>query len=944
MIVFLEITGLSGDTTVGSGTEAMQQDILLDDDMFLRDTSDTFVDMDMSGDVDQSLTLRSTATSYGSGYHIGSGSDESSGSNQGSENCKHHKYCQAGAVAPDYCHCDEVCHIYGDCCPDIRLKDNFTTSYTVKTAMHYSRCKVSTSSLGLIHMIDTCSEEYNNGSGIKRACEGTPGDDILLQVPVSESRFGIVFSNLYCAMCHGWSRDQITFWNVQMTCTHSQMEQFSVNNSVNEIVKESTCTKIFEAPQKIVSPRKCISVISSCQPVWQDHLMAEQCDQRATSLVWAETSVFKNKYCAFCNSHVLYDCFPTDPDKKTFPKVNITLDPLTGSHNHICDGTAYPFYFQSTCILLDFNNDSAQINDGFLKKEACPKYHVFDYISGVCRIITCRDGYQLIDRQTCERVEISTYGTVNMTSFPSNHTDTAINDTCTQYACIDTITNCPTVQLYIHYEILTNGSLLFTDTGIVLHDNEFIEENNSILICADMFDINPGLRDYDIQVLVTLVGQIISIVSLAILLLIYCTNRSLRNLPGICLMFLATCLLIAQLSFISGALVMEIYIVCYVLSVTTHYFFLSSFFWMNVMAYDVWKTFRTNFSANVTRSGRYKTLGLYACYALLSPALIVAWACTADNVKALQTYRLSPKYADKLCWINDKRTLIYYFGIPLFILLKINIALFSLSVANICKTVASTKIVRNTSKSVGRKKHLLLYVKLSTLMGLTWIFGFAASITNYEILWYLFIILNSLQGLFICIAFTCNRKVHTLVKTRLSCQRISSSRSSKTKSSLVAPSTPTTPGKGPPKISTYKTSMTKWTGDTSPEVTASNTATIRPILSNTLPNPKSTKKRSASIRSNTSVASSRSSISRITSDIGRVRTRSTSNMSTSSFKSHRIRPCKVVFVPTRSASHSNVFTPGTKSLKKKSSNKKSTDKTRPVQTYNYSNIRINIIG
>lgn len=55
-------------------------------------------------------------------------------------------------------------------------------------------------------------------------------------------------------------------------------------------------------------------------------------------------------------------------------------------------------------------------------------------------------------------------------------------------------------------------------------------------------------------------------------------------------------------------------------------------------------------------------------------------------------------------------------------------------------------------------KDYRLYMRLSTIMGLTWFFGLIASIVDQSyLLWYLFIILNTLQGLFIFIAFGCKK-------------------------------------------------------------------------------------------------------------------------------------------------------------------------------------------
>ena len=59
-----------------------------------------------------------------------------------------------------------------------------------------------------------------------------------------------------------------------------------------------------------------------------------------------------------------------------------------------------------------------------------------------------------------------------------------------------------------------------------------------------------------------------------------------------------------------------------------------------------------------------------------------------------------------------------------------------------------------------RRVGFLLYIKLSTLMGLTWAFGLVASILDMPSLWYPFIILNSLQGIFIFVFFDLKWKVY----------------------------------------------------------------------------------------------------------------------------------------------------------------------------------------
>ena len=53
----------------------------------------------------------------------------------------------------------------------------------------------------------------------------------------------------------------------------------------------------------------------------------------------------------------------------------------------------------------------------------------------------------------------------------------------------------------------------------------------------------------------------------------------------------------------------------------------------------------------------------------------------------------------------------------------------------------------------------ICFHRLAVIMGLTWITGLAAGFVDLEPVWYVFVGLNTLQGLFIFVAFTCNKKV-----------------------------------------------------------------------------------------------------------------------------------------------------------------------------------------
>ena len=58
-----------------------------------------------------------------------------------------------------------------------------------------------------------------------------------------------------------------------------------------------------------------------------------------------------------------------------------------------------------------------------------------------------------------------------------------------------------------------------------------------------------------------------------------------------------------------------------------------------------------------------------------------------------------------------------------------------------------TQSTRHVTDQSNQASLPILYIKLSSAMGLTWILGFIVPFTQAEFLNYLFVILNSLQGM-----------------------------------------------------------------------------------------------------------------------------------------------------------------------------------------------------
>ena len=90
--------------------------------------------------------------------------------------------------------------------------------------------------------------------------------------------------------------------------------------------------------------------------------------------------------------------------------------------------------------------------------------------------------------------------------------------------------------------------------------------------------------------ILTYAGSSVSVLSLLILVVVYGMFKELRTLPGKNLINLSFAMMFYHVFlFVAGSRNIEG--LCIVIAILLHYFLLSSFAWMSVMAFDVAKTF-----------------------------------------------------------------------------------------------------------------------------------------------------------------------------------------------------------------------------------------------------------------------------------------------------------------------------------------------------------------
>ena len=196
---------------------------------------------------------------------------------------------------------------------------------------------------------------------------------------------------------------------------------------------------------------------------------------------------------------------------------------------------------------------------------------------------------------------------------------------------------------------------------------------------------------------------------------------------------------------------------CIVVAVAQHYAWLVSFLWMNVLAFDMSCVFADMKPSRESRSTR--RLVAFALYAWGLPAVFVA-VCLA-----LAFYTDLPfSYKSKTnCWISGPLANVYYFVAPVAAAVTANAILFVRTVIALRRSLSVSSKARPERH---RRSAFVIYIRLTSLMGFTWLFGFLANVEVLSFLWYPFIICNSCQGVFICASFSLTSRVRVMWRER----------------------------------------------------------------------------------------------------------------------------------------------------------------------------------
>lgn len=631
------------------------------------------------------------------------------------------------------CFCDSVCQEYGDCCNSSNLSysNNYECVDFISSTIQNQPIQFNPLS---VWMRTKCLTMYiGSHSDIKcrNLYDQTFMDNPILFIPVTSVQTNITYRNYYCAYCNNDVNLNVKFWEYNAYChgggTVSNHMVLNKKEEIDYYIHDVTrnCSKSIIYPRiegtdrPSVFIRPCKNSFPAICPLDTSADLAQKCLSSNIAYRYDIISkmTYRNIYCAICNN------------------VNITaitcLDKTLRSSISLMNQMSVP----SLSILFD-----PYLLERYLKYESdvnttFQKIYSLSYKCGKSNEL-----YDLFLKKC----------------FPINDSSKEI---------IISMKCSHPIKISEDYILFNNGSLYLNTDSIILNRDEYVFiDDNSIIFCADSFKQNRPTFS-PMRNILTVICTSMSLICLIIFAIAFSLILSLHNLPGKCLLLLSISIFIGQLIFISASDRVQYSSLCLISAILIHYFYLSSFFWLLIIAIQIHSTFSYERIRRETENKEKYRLLAYNIIVWCSTGMIILIACLIQFTNPESKF--SPHYGYLFCSISKSNAMILFFLTPIGCLLFIIAILFAKSILAIRHSHRMAQLASASSSNHCYNNQIFIYARLASLMGLQWILLIFALIIQQTWSWIIFEIVNSLPGVFICFGFLGSQRLWNHVKQRI---------------------------------------------------------------------------------------------------------------------------------------------------------------------------------
>ena len=261
--------------------------------------------------------------------------------------------------------------------------------------------------------------------------------------------------------------------------------------------------------------------------------------------------------------------------------------------------------------------------------------------------------------------------------------------------------------------------LIYIPTGVAFRRDMYIETaEGQIKVCS--FNEQNGTRNHTevftffryspAQQILSLIGNIASMLAAVVTLLTFCIFKELRHRTTGPIMNFIAALFVSQLFLLLSGSATTQRVVCTIIALAGHYFLLVSAMWTSVLAFNLKRTFAAR--SPVQRSRR-SGVSLPSVLFAWGVPFLVALPCLVLHLCDCSDLPLWYGNAN-LCWVGNGLVSIVVVGVPIGMVVCANAVLFTCTVLGIRRTKRDTRVVQtNKSERQLIAEELIIYVKVS---------------------------------------------------------------------------------------------------------------------------------------------------------------------------------------------------------------------------------------
>ncbi|KRG07652.1 G-protein coupled receptor Mth2 isoform X1 [Drosophila mojavensis] len=371
--------------------------------------------------------------------------------------------------------------------------------------------------------------------------------------------------------------------------------------------------------------------------------------------------------------------------------------------------------------------------------------------------------------------------------------------------CTEMFSLVPEVNSYDTFQLYENGTLFREDDQHYIFKNEFCLVPTSINDTDLYYTINPANCDmFHENTTVKIINGFAMLFSIPFMLLtiaVYLLIPELRNQHGKSLVCYLVGLTVGY-SLLCCLLLVEgidpLSLSCKMFGYTTYFFFMSAFFWLNVISFDLWHNFRG--TRGINRFQEKKRFLLYSLYSWGLALMFLIFTILAQEYTEWPDYLKPGIGGGQFCWLDmtNWSAMFYFFG-PIMAIIVANTVMFvmtAIKIHSVQREMARIIAREDSTRNLRTEKDKFgLFLRLFLIMGVTWsseiISYFVGADKKWSKIFYVSDLCNAMQGFLIFMLFVLKKKVKHLITNRCSSSRDGSHQrqsqySTKTTSSSVA--------------------------------------------------------------------------------------------------------------------------------------------------------------